>query len=73
MLRILAEARPEAVWAIKFIAAVVAVFVLYVGIAMACTLCAADDDRRKACYRVFRDLLDLFRDILELCRRRGRR
>lgn len=60
LLRLLAEIGPGVVWVFIFIAAVIAVFVVYVGIALWAVLCAKDTDQRKACYQVFRDLLGLF-------------
>jgi hypothetical protein len=50
-----------AVWVAKFCAAIVAVFVLYIGIAFWATLHASDPEQRKIRYQLFRDLLDLFR------------
>jgi hypothetical protein len=61
LLRVSAAAGPSASWLAKFAAAAIAVFVLYIGIAMWATLRAADADQRKVRYQVFRDLLDLFR------------
>jgi hypothetical protein len=58
VLRLLAEVAPDTLWILVFFAAVIAVFVLYVGIALRAVLHAEDPDVR---YRVFRDLLDLFR------------
>jgi len=52
---------PDAVWIAKFCAVIVAVFVLYIGIAMWATLCAPDPDARNVRYQMFRDPLDLFR------------
>ena len=61
LLRVPAAVGPSAIWMAKFCAAVVAVFVLYVGIAIWATLHAADPEQRKVRYQIFRDLLDLFR------------
>jgi hypothetical protein len=61
LLRIPSEFGPGAMWFLVFIAAVVAVFVLYVGIALFATLCAHDEPQAKIRYQIFRDLLDLFR------------
>jgi hypothetical protein len=44
-----------------FIAVVITILVMYLGIALSATLRATDEDRREVCYKVFRDLLDLFR------------
>ena len=41
--------------------AVVAVFVLYIGVAMTAALWSRDPVRAKIGYRIFRDLLSLFR------------
>jgi hypothetical protein len=61
LLRLETEAGPAATWVAMVLAALVAVFVLYVGVAMWATLRASDPERAKACYRVFQDLLGLFR------------
>jgi len=61
VLRLLAEVAPETLWIPVFFAAVIAVFVLYIGIALWAVLRAKDPGQRKVRYRVFRDLLDLFR------------
>ncbi|MBB5629843.1 hypothetical protein [Sphaerisporangium krabiense] len=52
---------PAAAWATVFGAAIVAVFTLYVGIAMVAALRATDERQAKVRYRIFRDLLWLFR------------
>jgi hypothetical protein len=61
LLRLLAEISPQIIWVFIFIAAVVAVFVVYVGIALWAALRAIDPEQRKVRYQIFRDLLDLFR------------
>ena len=61
LLRLLAEVGPSATWIAKFCAAVVAVFVLYVGIAIWATIVTRDPEQRNVRYQVFRDLLELFR------------
>jgi hypothetical protein len=61
LLRSLAEAGPGAVWIAVFFAAVVAVVVLYVGVAIWAILLARDPDQIKVRYRVFADLVSLFR------------
>jgi len=61
LLRLLAEVGPGVVWVFIFIAAVVAVFTLYVRIASWATLSASDPGLQKVRYQVFRDLLGLFR------------
>ena len=60
-LRVMAEIGPQVAWVFIFIAAMMAVFVLYVGIALWVTLRAKDPRQQKISYQVFRDLLDLFR------------
>lgn len=67
VLRAVAGLGPDAMWLAKFCAAVVAVFIVYVGIAIWATLRAPDPEQRKVRYQIFRDLLDLF------LRGRGRR
>jgi hypothetical protein len=61
LFRTLADLGPGASWIATFCAAVVAVFVMYIGIAIWATLRASDPDERKIRYQIFRDLLDLFR------------
>ena len=61
MVRVIAEVGPGAAWLMVFFAAVIAVFVMYVGIALFATLCAGDEQQRNIRYRLFRDLLSLFR------------
>lgn len=61
LLRMLAEVGPSAIWVAKFYAAVVAVFVLYVGIALHATLRARGPEQQQVRYQAFRDLLELFR------------
>jgi hypothetical protein len=61
LFRLLAELGPGAAWLLVFCAAVVAVFVFYVGIALFATLRATDERQQKVRYAVFRDLLNLFR------------
>jgi hypothetical protein len=60
LLRLLAEAGPTVSWIIFFIAAIVAVFVVYIGIAMWAIIRARDPEERKIRYEVFRDLLRAF-------------
>jgi hypothetical protein len=62
----IAAASPTAAWAAGFSAAVIATFVLYVGIAMVVVLRRVDELKTEIRYRVFHDLLELFH-------RRGRR
>jgi hypothetical protein len=61
LLRTLAELGPTARWLAIFFAAVVAVFVVYVGIALHAVLSATDAEQRKVRYEVFKDLLGLYR------------
>jgi len=60
LLRLLAEVGAAANWIAIFIATVIAVFVLYLGIALRAVLIAKDPDQQKIRYQVFRDLLDWF-------------
>jgi hypothetical protein len=62
--RLLTDIGPGATWAAMFLAAIVAVFVFYIGVAMLATLHAHDPEQMKIRYRIFSDLLTLF------CRRR---
>jgi hypothetical protein len=57
----LAELGPTVRWLAIFFAAVVAVFVLYVGVALRAVLSATDEEQRKVRLEVFKDLLGLFR------------
>lgn len=59
--RLMAALGPQMIWVFIFIAAIVAVFVLYIGIAIRATLRARDPGEREIRYQIFRDLLDLFR------------
>jgi len=61
LLRVPVAIGPSAVWITKFCAVVVAIFVLYVGVAIWATLHTADPGQQKIRYQIFRDLLDLFR------------
>jgi hypothetical protein len=61
LLRLAAGLGPAAAWVAVFVAAVVAVFVLYVGVAMRAVLRADDPEQARIRYRVFADLLGLFR------------
>jgi uncharacterized membrane protein len=60
LLRLLAAAGATASWIFVFIAVIIAVFVLYLGIALYATLHASDADQRQVRYQVFRDLLHWF-------------
>jgi hypothetical protein len=61
IIRLLAEVGPGFTWTALFIAAVIAVFVLYIGVAMLATLRAQEPEQVEIRYRVFHDLLALFR------------
>lgn len=61
LFRLMAALGPQFIWVFIFIAAIVVVFVLYVGVALWATLRAKDAEQRKVRYQIFRDLLDLFR------------
>jgi hypothetical protein len=54
------EIGPRIIWIFIFIMALVATFVMYVGIALWVTLRTRDPSRQKISYQAFRDLLDLF-------------
>jgi hypothetical protein len=60
LLRLLAGAGTAASSIIFFIAAIIAVFTAYIGIAMWATYRAHDPEQRKIHYRIFRDLLRIF-------------
>ena len=60
MLRLATEVGTAASWIFIFIAAVTAVFALYVGAAMNAVYRASDPDQRNIRYKVFRDLLRFF-------------
>jgi hypothetical protein len=61
LFRLRADLGPTAAWFAMFIAAVIIILAVYLGIALSATLRATDKERREVCYKVFRDLLDLFR------------
>lgn len=61
LLRVAAAVGPSASWIAIFCAAVVAVFVLCIGIAIWATMHAPDDKQRNVRYQIFHDLLELFR------------
>lgn len=63
LLRLVDASGPAADWILIFLATIVAIFVLYVGIAMRAVLRAPDQDQRQVRYQVFRDLLDFVRDL----------
>jgi hypothetical protein len=61
LFRMAVELGSEAVWMVFFFAAVVAVFVVYLGIAMRETLRERNPEQQQVRYQIFRDLLELFR------------
>lgn len=60
LLRLTAEVGPEAAWAMVLIAAVIATFMLYLGVAICAALRAKDTEQGKISYQIFKDLLGLF-------------
>lgn len=58
---------PEAIWIVKFVAALIALFALYVGIVLAAILLAKEKGIKELYYHVLRELLKIF------CRRPRRR
>ncbi|MEU7942379.1 hypothetical protein [Microbispora bryophytorum] len=58
--QMLAEVGSATAWVAVFVAAIIAVFTLYVGITVVAVLRAADEQQAKIRYRIFRDLLRLF-------------
>jgi hypothetical protein len=73
LLHLLAAIGPAAIWIAIFFAVVVAAFVVFVGIAMGAVLRAEDPEQQSIRYKMFRDLLGLFRDALKLLLLRRRR
>ena len=61
LLRTPAELGPAADRLALSLAAIITIFVLYVGIALWAVLRAGDPEQRQIRYQVFRDLLGLFR------------
>jgi hypothetical protein len=61
VLRVLAEVGPQARWVIGFFVGVTAARTLYLGIAMIAAIRAKDESSREVRYRIFHDLVDLFR------------
>ncbi|WP_431919874.1 hypothetical protein [Nonomuraea jabiensis] len=60
LFRLLVEMAPAVGWIAIFVAAVIALFALYLGIAMIATLLTRDQKRVRVRYQVFRELLRLF-------------
>jgi len=54
LIRVAAAARQGVGWLVEFMAVIVAVFVLYIGIDIWATLGAADPDQRQIGYQMFR-------------------
>lgn len=61
LFHLVAAAGPTAAWVAGFSALVIVAFVVYVGIAMVAVLRTDDVRKAEIRYRVFRDLLGLFR------------
>lgn len=59
--RLLPEVGAKVSWVVLFLVAVIGVFVLYIGLAMLATFRAPDPEQAWIRYRVFHDLLALFR------------
>ena len=57
LLHLLAEVGAAANWIVFFIAAIIAVFTAYIGIAMWAIYLSRDADQREVRYKVFRALL----------------
>lgn len=67
VLRAIAEMGPAAVWAVRFVAVVIAAIVIYLGLALVAVL-RAQPNTEECRYVVFRDLLDLVCDLLSFLR-----
>jgi hypothetical protein len=67
--RALADVGPAAIWLAGVVLGLVAVCLLYLGIALAAMLRTTEHDQQEYRYQVFHDLVDLLRD---LCRCRGK-
>jgi hypothetical protein len=67
LLSAIAELGPAAVWVGGFVAAVVAVIIIYLGLALVAVL-RARPANVECRYVVFRDLLDLLRELLSFLR-----
>lgn len=61
LVRLMAEIGPGVVWVLIFFATVIAVFVMYVGIALVAALFAKESGPQETRRKILRDLLDLFR------------
>lgn len=60
LLRLLVEVGAAANWIIIFALAVIAVFVVYIGIAMCAALRSDDPEQQTIRYKIFQDLLRVF-------------
>lgn len=60
LLRLMAELGPGATWFVVFLAFTIAVFMVYIGIAMLAALRTKDPTQGELRYRIFHDLLGLF-------------
>lgn len=51
---------PSLAWIAMVVVLVMVMLLLYLGVALRATLRAQDPEKRKICYQLFKDLLDLF-------------
>jgi hypothetical protein len=63
LLQLADAAGPAVGWILIVLAVVVAIIVLYAGIALCAALRARDHEQQQVRYQMFRDLLDLIRDL----------
>lgn len=61
LVRAVTDLGPDALWVAMFCAVIVAVFVLYIGIAMWATIRAPDPQAQNVRYQIFSALLEVFR------------
>lgn len=61
VLRVVAEVGPQARWIVALFVGVIATLTLYLGVAMIAAIMAKDEPSREARYRIFHDLVELFR------------
>ena len=73
LLHLLVGLGPAAIVIVILVTVVIIVFVAFLGIAMWATLRAKDPEQRDIRYKIFRDLLGLFRYGLRLLLSRRRR
>jgi hypothetical protein len=69
LLRLTDATGPGACWILIFLAAIAAVYALYVGIALRAAL-RASNQKQEVSYQIFRDLLDFALDLRNGRRRR---